>query len=70
MIKTNELNNEECSHSRRQWKYRKACHSMIFAMLRPKEGEEEDVIRKYLSLIDIEEYKLREKLLQEIDPAK
>ena len=28
---------------------------------------DEDLIRKYLGLIDVEEYKIREKLLQEID---
>ncbi|HMI67220.1 MAG TPA: Na+/H+ antiporter [Cyclobacteriaceae bacterium] len=31
---------------------------------------DEELIRKYLSLIDLEEFKIREKWLQEIDPAK
>ncbi|MBI1767140.1 MAG: cation:proton antiporter, partial [Bacteroidetes bacterium] len=31
---------------------------------------DEDLIRKYLSLIDLEEFKIREKLLQEIDQSK
>jgi Na+/H+ antiporter len=30
---------------------------------------DEELIRKYLSLIDIEEFKIREKLLQEVDPT-
>jgi CPA1 family monovalent cation:H+ antiporter len=29
---------------------------------------DEDLIRKYLFLIDLEEFKIREKLLQEVDP--
>jgi CPA1 family monovalent cation:H+ antiporter len=28
---------------------------------------DEDLIRKYLSLIDLEEFKMREKQLQEVD---
>ncbi len=31
---------------------------------------DEDLIRKYLSLVDLEEFKLREKLIQQADPAK
>jgi monovalent cation/hydrogen antiporter len=31
---------------------------------------DEDLIRKYLSLIDLEEFKIREKQLQEVEPSK
>ena len=35
--------------------------------LNQKSEFDEDLIRKYLSLVDIEEYKLREKQIQDVD---
>lgn len=41
----------------------------ILTSLNHKEEFDEELIRKYLSLIDMEEYKIREKLIEESPPA-